>query len=84
MDQFGLSMNFIWIKQVLGIVFILKFCFLNDFIGFIHCLDYASIPKEFRGCCIKIPKTQNFSRQDYMLFSMFPEGLCVKWTTEGL
>jgi type IV secretory pathway VirB6-like protein len=31
MDQFGLNINFLWIKQVLGIVFVLKIYFLNDF-----------------------------------------------------
>jgi hypothetical protein len=41
-------MNFLGILQVLGIVFILKIHFLNDFIGFIHCQDYVSISGEYR------------------------------------
>jgi hypothetical protein len=41
MDQFGLTMNFLGIKQVSVINFILKIHFLNDFLGFINCLDSA-------------------------------------------
>jgi hypothetical protein len=44
-------MNFLRITQVLGIVFILKIHFLNNFISFSHCLDCASISKEDRGLC---------------------------------
>jgi hypothetical protein len=41
--------NFILIKQVLGIVFTLKFPFLNYFTGFSHCLDWAPILQKNRG-----------------------------------
>jgi hypothetical protein len=49
MDLFGIIMNFLWITQVLGIVFTLKIHFLNYFISFSHCLDWAPIKQKHRG-----------------------------------
>jgi hypothetical protein len=42
-------MNFLGTIQVLGIVFTLKIPFLNYFISFSHCLNYASITGKYRG-----------------------------------
>jgi hypothetical protein len=49
MNKFGLPMNFLGTIQVLGIVFTLKIPFLNYFISFSHCLNYASITGKYRG-----------------------------------
>jgi hypothetical protein len=35
MAQFGISMNFLWIKQILAIIFILKIHFLFIFLDFL-------------------------------------------------
>jgi hypothetical protein len=58
MDKFGLHMNFILIKQVLGIVFILKIQFLIQFLNFSYSLDCASISREDKGKTIKLQQTQ--------------------------
>jgi hypothetical protein len=42
-------MNFLGIKQVSVINFILKIHFLNDFLDFINCLDCAPKTKKCRG-----------------------------------
>jgi hypothetical protein len=67
MDQFGLNMNFLWIKQLLGIVFILKIHFLNQFPWFSISLDCASITGKCRVSGAKFPRLP--SRQDYGLIS---------------
>jgi hypothetical protein len=35
MTQFGISMNFLWIKQILAIIFILKIDFYSLFLYFL-------------------------------------------------
>jgi hypothetical protein len=56
MDQFGLTMNFLGIKQVFVINFILKIHFLSDFLGFIICLDNAPKIEKCRGYCVRNPR----------------------------
>jgi hypothetical protein len=55
-DQFGLTMNFLGIKQVSVINFILKIHFLNDFPGFINCLDCAPKTEKCRAFRVRNPR----------------------------
>jgi hypothetical protein len=41
MDQFGVHMNFLQFKQVLGFIFTLKILFLISFLWFYNSLDWA-------------------------------------------
>ena len=59
MGKFGLHMNFLWIIQVLGFIFILKIEFPIHFINFNSVLDWASNKPKRRGYFRRIPKTQN-------------------------
>ena len=58
MGKFGLHMNFLWIIQVLGFIFILKIEFPIHFINFNSVLDWASNKPKRRGYFRRIPKTQ--------------------------
>jgi hypothetical protein len=50
MTQFGISMNFLWIKQIIAITFILKIDFYSLFLDFFfYLLDWATISRESRG-----------------------------------
>jgi hypothetical protein len=55
MDQFGVHMNFLQIKQVLYI----KNLFYFIFIWISSWLDWATIIRDDRGLTHKSPKTQN-------------------------
>jgi hypothetical protein len=72
MDQFGLTMNFLGIKQVSVINFILKIHFLNDFLGFINCLDSAPKIRKWRGYRVRNPR---LSAQSHMIVGLVLE----KW-----
>ena len=65
MDQFGVHMEFLWIIQILGIVFILKTYFSN----LITPLDWASITENSRGYGENVSKTQTDTAVDCGLFS---------------
>jgi hypothetical protein len=67
-------MNFLSIKQVLGIVFILKIHFLIQFICFSYSLDCASIKQKRRGIGVKIPRLSK-SRTRLRVSYPEPEGL---------
>jgi hypothetical protein len=54
MDQFGLNMNFIGIKQVSIINFVLKINFHNHLFVFTDLWTTRAINREFRVHCIKI------------------------------
>jgi hypothetical protein len=41
-------MNFVWIKQILAIIFTLKIYFYSLFPDFFYLLDWAMISREFR------------------------------------
>jgi hypothetical protein len=56
MDQFGLTINFLGIKQVYVINFILKIHFLNDFLNFINYLDCAPKTEKCRGFRVRNPR----------------------------
>jgi hypothetical protein len=58
MDQFGVHMDFLQIKQVLTFIYVLKNYFLNSFPGFINYQGWASNTGKRRGSTIKIPETQ--------------------------
>jgi hypothetical protein len=49
MDQIGVHMHFLQIKQVLGFIFTLKILFLISFLWFYNLLDLASITENSRG-----------------------------------
>ena len=48
MDQFGLKMDFLWIKQVLGLFLHIKIYFSNSITQFNTALDWASNTKNCR------------------------------------
>jgi hypothetical protein len=52
-------MNFLWNKQVLGFIFILKNPISNSFNQLNSVLDWASIPGKFRGLGVIILDTEN-------------------------
>jgi hypothetical protein len=56
MVQFGVHMNFLPIKQVLVIIFVLKNAFLIYFLCFSSFLDWASFSREHRGPGAKYPR----------------------------
>jgi hypothetical protein len=68
MDQFGLTMNFLGIKQVSIINFILKIHFLNDFLGFLNCLDCAPKTEKCRGFRVRNPR---LSAQSHRMVGLF-------------
>jgi hypothetical protein len=45
MDQFGLKMDFLWIKQVLGLFLHIKIYFLNYFISFLTVWTRPQFPE---------------------------------------
>jgi hypothetical protein len=51
-------MNFLWNKQVLGVVFVLKIHFLIYLIWFSFSLDCAAIIRKVKGSGVIILKTQ--------------------------
>ena len=57
MDQFGVHMNFLQIKQVLTFIYALKSISMIIFY-FLKSLDRASITENSRGFHGKCPKTQ--------------------------
>jgi hypothetical protein len=57
MDQFGLNMNFLGIKQVLVIIFVLKINFYFIFLDFLFSWTERKISEKGRGLCARIPKT---------------------------
>jgi TRAP-type mannitol/chloroaromatic compound transport system permease small subunit len=58
MDQFGVHMEFLQIKQVSVINLIPKIYFLICFSGFINYLDWTSFSVKHRGFHTKFPQTQ--------------------------
>jgi hypothetical protein len=83
MDQFGITMDFLCIKQVLAFIFTLKIHFLFTFLDFLISWTGRKIKPKSRGHCATNPKTQSDWRQDCGLISYFPEDSCVKWSSEG-
>jgi hypothetical protein len=55
-------MNFLWNKQVLGVVFFIKNTFSNLFNLIFLSLDCASIIRKVKGSGVKILKTQRTSQ----------------------
>jgi hypothetical protein len=58
MNQFGLNMNFIWIKQILAIIFILKIDFQFNFSDLQTPWIGRMKTRECRVSGVKGPKTQ--------------------------
>jgi hypothetical protein len=58
MDQKEIEINFLGIKQVIGIKFCVINLFLNEFLCFIICLDYARNLQRVQGWNAKVPETQ--------------------------
>jgi hypothetical protein len=56
MDQFGLSMNFLGIKQVLVIIFTLKINFYFIFLDFLFRSTARKILEKRRGLCARTPR----------------------------
>jgi hypothetical protein len=69
MDSFGLNMNFIWNKQVLVFIFILKIHFLFTFLDFSNSEDWASNSVKDRGNNAKVSKTLRTAPEDRGLVS---------------
>jgi hypothetical protein len=65
MDQFGLSMNFIWIKQVLAFIFTLKIYFQINFSDLPTPWSARIIPEKGRGLCASFLR---LSEQSYGLW----------------
>jgi hypothetical protein len=57
MDQFGVHMNFIWIKQILAFIYALKSISIY-FNGSSNLLDWASVIGKRRGWPVSFPQTQ--------------------------
>jgi hypothetical protein len=52
-------MNFLWIKQILAIIFILKFYFQINFSDFTNSLYCAPITRKGRGFGARIPRLRH-------------------------
>jgi hypothetical protein len=55
-------MNFLWIIQVLGFIFILKNSISNSFYQFNSVLDWASFSRECRGYGVKFVRLRKQKR----------------------
>jgi hypothetical protein len=64
MDQKGVKMNFIWIKQVSSFIFILKIIFSICFSDFSISLDRTSNSIKYRGPYANVLNTQNHTRMN--------------------
>jgi hypothetical protein len=74
-------MHFLWIIEVLAIIFPIKNLFINHFLGFYYALDWASINGKRRGHGDKIPKTQCTLPQDDGFYFRKTQGFfCEMWT----
>jgi hypothetical protein len=56
MDQIGLNMNFLGIKQVLVIIFTLKIYFYFNFLDFLFPRTARKILEKGRGPCVTAPR----------------------------
>jgi hypothetical protein len=68
MDQFGLNMHFLGIKQVLTIIFTLKIIFYLLFLGFLVSWTGRIITREYRGLLVSIPRLNQQSQWTAGLF----------------
>jgi hypothetical protein len=68
MDQFGVHMNFLQIKQVLVIIFVFKIHFWIIFSGFIIPWSGPQIPESAGALAQLKPKTQSNEEVDGGLF----------------
>jgi hypothetical protein len=84
MGQFGLSMNFLGIKQLSSINLILKILFLNEFLGFIKCMYYARNKQKPGGLCTKQSKTQSPTREDCGFIEVNLRGSFKRLPAEGV
>jgi hypothetical protein len=64
MAQFGISMNFQWLKQILAIIFILKIDFQFNFSDLQTLWIGRMKTRECRGLGVRIPKTQSTLVED--------------------
>jgi hypothetical protein len=69
MECFGLKMDFLWIYQVLVIIFTLKIIFHLIFLGFSNSWTGRTNSRESRAPRVKILKTQSPTAQDGGLVS---------------
>ena len=74
MTQFGISMNFLWIKQILAIISILKIHFFYLFPWIFYFLDWASNFIKRRGFGARFPKTQRIPGVDGGLIYQYWKG----------
>jgi hypothetical protein len=64
MAQFGISMNFQWLKQILAIIFILKIDFQFNFSDLQTLWTGRMKTRECRGLGVRIPKTHSTLVED--------------------
>jgi hypothetical protein len=81
MDQFGVHMHFLWIKQVLVIIFSLKSIFLMNLFDFLIIWTERTITRKSRGPGAINPQTQSQSLRTAGLFYQnrgSPMKLCIR------
>ena len=84
MEWFGVSMNFLWIIEVLAIIFLLKIYLIIIFSDFIMFWAGRTISREPRGYSTTNPETQRTVALDGGLFSRKQEVSFAKDTREGV
>jgi hypothetical protein len=83
MTQFGISMNFLWIKQILAIIFILKIDFYSLFLDFLISWTGCTNTGKSRGLSARTRDT-GWPRDGQRVHSLKLQGLfCESATTKG-
>jgi hypothetical protein len=84
MDQFGVHMHLLWIKQILWIVFILKTHFLIHFLDFITLWIGPQIPESAGAYLRKLPRLRCNPSWTAGSNLWFLRGYCAKCCGEGV
>jgi hypothetical protein len=85
MAQFGASMNFLWIYEVLAIIFLLKIYLIIIFSGFTMFWTGRTISRELRGLGVNLQRHREQSTTDGGFYFQKVQGLlCNCGTVKGI